>query len=107
MAQTRIDDGQYKPAGSNTQLQYNGAGSVAASPNLTWDNGTNVLSIAGTIVTPAIQITTSPVSGWVLTSDASGNGTWQASSGSFDVNTILTSLAGEVLVSSNGNVLVA
>lgn len=33
------------------------------------------------VTTPAFQLTTSPASGYVLTSDASGNGTWQAASG--------------------------
>ncbi len=40
------------------------------------------LTAMGAISVSAFQLTTSPTSGYVLTSDAFGNGTWQAASGS-------------------------
>jgi len=43
----------------------------------------NVLSFSSAgLITSALQVTTSPTSGYVLTSDASGNASWQASAGS-------------------------
>lgn len=36
--------------GANTQVQYNSSGGFAGSANLTWNNGTSVLSISGTPV---------------------------------------------------------
>jgi hypothetical protein len=41
--------------------------------------GTKTFSAA--LSTPGLKVTTTPVSGYVLTSDASGNATWQAASG--------------------------
>jgi hypothetical protein len=35
------------PAGSTTQVQFNGAGAFAASPNLTYNTGTSILSSSG------------------------------------------------------------
>jgi hypothetical protein len=66
------------PAGTDGELQYNNAGAFGADTNLTYVGGVLTLGIG--IKTPAIQITTSPTSGYVLTSDGSGNGTWQAPS---------------------------
>jgi len=57
-------------------------------------NGTDMLTVTGTDVDVAgkakmtgFQLTSSPVSGYVLTSDISGNGTWQlgGGGGSFDL----------------------
>ncbi len=42
---------------------------------------TAMLDVAGTAKVTGLQLTTSPVAGHVLTSDASGNATWQAPSG--------------------------
>lgn len=36
-------------AGADTQVQWNNAGAFAGSPNFTWNNGTQVLSVAGDI----------------------------------------------------------
>ncbi|MGH7974998.1 MAG: hypothetical protein ACREBR_05705 [bacterium] len=45
MAKTRANDTQYVPAGATGQLQYNGAGSPAASSNLFWDAVNNRLGV--------------------------------------------------------------
>ncbi len=42
---------------------------------------TEKLEVAGKTKTTSLQVTTSPSAGYVLTSDASGNATWQANSG--------------------------
>ncbi len=49
--------------------------------------GVTVIDASRTGIFPAIRITTSPTSGYVLTSDASGNGTWQAPAGGSFVTT--------------------
>jgi len=43
---------------------------------------TETLDVNGKTKTTTFQMTTAPVAGYVLTSDASGNGTWQTPSGS-------------------------
>lgn len=45
-------------------------------------------TFTGTLVTPQIKITGSPTSGYVLTADSAGNGTWQAVGASAGVNSI-------------------
>ena len=45
------------------------------------DTPTEKLEVNGRIKTTNFQMTTSPTTGYVLTSDASGNATWQAASG--------------------------
>lgn len=42
---------------------------------------TGVATFTGKVTAPSLQITTSPTSGYVLTSDATGNATWQAAPG--------------------------
>ncbi|MFC1569119.1 hypothetical protein ACFL4L_02685 [bacterium] len=44
-------------------------------------NPQNVLDVSGTIQTTGFKLTTNPSSGYVLTSDVNGIGTWQASTG--------------------------
>ena len=62
--------GTSSPGGSTTQVQYNSSGSFAGSSNMTFD-GTK-LAVAG------FQLTTGTLlNNKVLTSDSSGNGTWQ------------------------------
>jgi len=46
-----------QPAGSNTQLQFNNNDSFGASANLTFNNSTNVLELAGTLKANGIDIT--------------------------------------------------
>jgi hypothetical protein len=53
--------------GTTVQLDWSTAGTV--------DAGTNTVEMAG------FKLTTSPTSGYVLTSDAAGVGTWQAAAG--------------------------
>ncbi len=45
------------------------------------ENPTAKLEVAGTAKVTGLQLTTSPQAGYVLTSDASGNATWQAPAG--------------------------
>jgi hypothetical protein len=49
--------------------------SAVAQPNLTFDG--NLLSVSGTVSSTGFRMTTSPTDGHVLTSDSSGNATWQ------------------------------
>lgn len=85
----------------NARLTVMGTG-TGATPIQTWrnssstqrmvvmDNGTvgigtaapgSALDVAGTITATGFKLTSSPTNGYVLTSDASGSGTWQAASG--------------------------
>ena len=71
---------------ATTSVPLTISGSSSQSGDLTdWKNsgGTVLASISasGGLVVPTIKMTTSPTNGYVLTSDASGNGTWQAASG--------------------------
>lgn len=50
--------GNGSPAGSNTQIQYNNAGSFGASPYLTFDDFTTTLTLAGNLVANTFQIGT-------------------------------------------------
>lgn len=63
-----------------------GSGTTAAAPKVNFANDTLHVPLAGgtmtgKLVVPSFQLTTTPVSGNVLTSDGSGNATWQASAG--------------------------
>jgi hypothetical protein len=62
-------------------------------------NGTNNLAIAGKTITSTFQLTTSPTNNYVLTSDASGNATWQPS-GASGVSSI-TGTANQVIASAS------
>ena len=55
--------------------------SSAGSVPLTLGNAANGIVSPGLINTTAFKLNTSPTSGFVLTSDSAGNGTWQAASG--------------------------
>jgi len=71
---------------SNYVTKWNGTTNLSSTSSM-WDDGVNVgigvtgstfkLQVAGTISTTGIRVTDNPTSGWVLTSDSSGNGTWQ------------------------------
>ena len=56
-------------AGSNTEIQYNDAGSFGASANFTWDQATNILTVTG--ATSATGNTTTG-GGLILSDQASG-----------------------------------
>ncbi len=62
------------PGGSAGDIQFNGGSNTfAGSSSLHW-NGSK-------LSTTGLQLTTSPTSNYVLTSDGSGNATWQAAPG--------------------------
>jgi len=48
--------GNGTPGGSNTQIQFNSAGTFGASPFLTFNNVTNTLNIAGNLIANSIEI---------------------------------------------------
>jgi hypothetical protein len=60
-------------------------------------------TFTGTVISPALRVTTSPTSGYVLTSDASGNATWQATTG----GTSISQAGGTVSVGSDGSISIA
>ena len=49
-AQTGNGGGNGSPDGSNTQVQFNNAGSFGASPNFTFDQSLNIMTVGGNIV---------------------------------------------------------
>lgn len=69
--------------GSIIKGQYsNIAHSAYINPDGSAVFGTNaIISNVGAISVPAFKLTASPTSGYVLTSDSSGNGSWQAAGG--------------------------
>lgn len=97
------------PAGANTQIQFNNSGSFGASADLTFNDSTNTMDFGAsstinmtsggtincsdvnalsnltattTVLDGTLQyIDGNEASGKVLTSDASGNATWQPASG--------------------------
>ena len=72
-------------ATSGQTLRFDGTNWVSNS--LLYNNGTNLgigtttpgskLDVSGTITTTGLKFTTSPSNGYILTSDASGNASWQ------------------------------
>lgn len=65
-------------ASGNVRLIYNTGGyRVLVGPNIT-DDGSTLLQVNGGIKGTTAQFTTGATAGYVMTSDASGNGTWQA-----------------------------
>lgn len=62
------------------QWLYRPAGSTTESFLMTLDNGGNAV-FSGKMTSNSLRITTGATSGYVLTSDASGNASWQAPSG--------------------------
>jgi hypothetical protein len=72
----------YLPAAnawSIRQTQSTGVASAGTDVITLGVDGTGTFT--GKVTAPSLQISTSPTSGYVLTSDASGNATWQAPSG--------------------------
>lgn len=49
ITQSNGGGGNGVPAGSNTQIQYNNAGSFGASPKLTWNNSGELLFVGGNV----------------------------------------------------------
>jgi hypothetical protein len=50
--------GNSSPGGNTTQIQFNNAGVFDGSANLTFDTGTNVLTLAGSLIADSIQLGT-------------------------------------------------
>jgi cell division protein FtsB len=68
-------------ASTNKGIVVQGVASQSANLQEWQNNSGTVLSSvssAGKLTVPTLEVTTSPTSGYVLTSDASGNATWQA-----------------------------
>lgn len=63
-------------------------------------------TFTGTVITPALRVTTSPTSGYVLTSDGSGNATWQAASGGGG-GTSISNGGGSVSINGSGAVSIS
>jgi hypothetical protein len=58
-------------------------------------------TFTGTVITPAIRVTTSPTTGYVLTSDVSGNATWQAIPAA-GTPTLISNGGGSVSINGSG-----
>lgn len=83
---TAVDVGALAGSGTDMRIMRWDGTSAADDSGVTLDDlnnlsGINDLTAAGQIVGATLQITTSPMVGYVLTSDASGNGTWQIAPG--------------------------
>ena len=72
---------------STADIHIQGTGSTRGYVGINTETPTERLDVNGKTKTSQLQVTTSPTSGYVLTSDASGNATWQPSSVSFTGNT--------------------
>ncbi len=72
---TLEDDGSGELDINSWQINLNGRAVIAGQPSYDPD-----LDVTGVTETDGFRLTTSPSAGFVLTSDASGNGTWQAPS---------------------------
>lgn len=53
-----VDDnvGAATPAGADTQIQFNESGSLGADAELTWDTGSSILNVAGTITISGVAV---------------------------------------------------
>jgi hypothetical protein len=67
---------------STADIHIQGTGSTRGYVGINTETPTERLDVNGKTKTTQLQVTTSPVNGYVLTSDASGNATWKPSSGS-------------------------
>jgi hypothetical protein len=54
---TQVSGATVSASGSNTQLQFNNAGSFGASSNLTFNSSTNLLTVTGNIATSNLSVT--------------------------------------------------
>jgi hypothetical protein len=66
---------------NTAQISLDGKFTVDNTKNTSGQN----LEVVGQTKTTTFQLTTTPTAGHVLTSDASGNGTWQAASGGVNI----------------------
>ena len=81
-ASTGAGVGVFGETGSSTGYAgyFSGRGYFSGALGIGIENPTTQLDVAGTVKATGLQITTAPQSGYVLTSDASGIGSWQAPS---------------------------
>jgi len=82
---------------------------ISLDAKFTVDNTKNTsgqnLEVVGQTKTTTFQLTTTPTAGHVLTSDASGNGTWQAASGGVNIYNSDGTITAPRIVSLNANQL--
>jgi hypothetical protein len=71
----RFYAGELATAISHIHIQ--GTGATKGNVGIGTETPTEKLDVAGKTKTTTFQLTTTPTAGYVLTSDASGNGTWQ------------------------------
>jgi hypothetical protein len=62
--------------GANTQVQYNNAGGLVGSADFTWNNGTKVLTVAGTVAGPALELGTGATGDQTVLIDMVGDTTY-------------------------------
>ncbi len=73
--------GSTPPGGADTSVQFNNSGIFGGDvSNFSWNDISNTLTVTN-ISIGSFALTTAPVAGYVLTSDAFGLGTWQPSTG--------------------------
>jgi hypothetical protein len=97
---TQVSGASVSASGSNTQVQFNSAGSFSASSNFTFDTSSNVLTVTGNVATTNLSVTgnvsltgsnvslgnisnlhiTGGTSGYFLKTDGSGTLSWAAQS---------------------------
>jgi hypothetical protein len=82
---------------STTDISLDGKFTVDNTKNTSGQN----LEVVGQTKTTTFQLTTTPTAGHVLTSDASGNGTWQAASGGVNIYNTDGSLTADRTVTMN------
>lgn len=91
--------------GGNSGLYYSGAGSTVGNVGIGSLAPGQKLDVQGTIRTTGFILSTTPTSGYVLTSDVNGKGTWQPSTGGSSLwNTINTNDVYEANGATLGNV---
>ncbi|MBI5216822.1 MAG: hypothetical protein HY960_13805 [Ignavibacteriae bacterium] len=94
--------GLYVLSGSGTGGNY--AAYFGGNVGIGTINPTQKLDVAGTVKMTGFNLSSSPSAGYVLTSDASGNGTWQApTGGSGSLNGTTNYLAKFTGINSVGN----
>jgi hypothetical protein len=78
----RFYAGQNATSINTPDIHIQGSGSTRGNVGINTANPSEKLDVNGKTRTSQLQVTTSPVNGYVLTSDANGNATWQPSGGS-------------------------
>jgi hypothetical protein len=86
---------------TTTQISLDGKFTVDNTKNTSGQN----LDVVGQTKTTTFQMTTTPVAGYVLTSDASGNGTWSPASAATNIYNTDGTLSADRTVAMNNNQL--